>query len=500
MKKLALVFAILIQVKFAAIAQHDTPANLKMDTIVDHAARDFIKDHLWVGFSAGVIKDGKIYQYNYGSIKKDKNQKPTGQTLYEIGSITKTFGSLLLAHAVLEKKVKLDDDIRKYLRGNYPNLEYNGKPIQLLHLVNLTSRLPDNLPDKPEAFKNVSPDSMSFAIAKLHKGYTKANLLEDLYKAKLDTVPGLLPRHSNVAGQLLGIILENIYQKPYEELIKEYITGPLKMDHTFMTIPANKVQLLATGYNDKGMVMPYIPEDAQAAGGLHSSIADLTKYLKFQLDEKDPAVKMTHQPVWGDANVFALGLNWFINKTGDGKLTIHDDGTTLGFTTYFMLYPEMNFGAVLLANEYSQTSNNELGKIAEKIFNENYYSPAQIASDGFGFSSSINQLLVELTKREFDKAIETANELKKSSPDFQLAENEVNNWAYKLMGKGKKEQAFEIFKLNVSLYPESYNTYDSLGEAYENMGNKELAIKNFKRSLELNPQNTNGIEHLKHLE
>jgi D-alanyl-D-alanine-carboxypeptidase/D-alanyl-D-alanine-endopeptidase len=106
----------------------------------------------------------------------------------------------------------------------------------------------------------------------------------------------------------------------------------------------------------------------------------------------------------------------------------------------------------------------------------------------------------ELTKRGFDKAIETANELTKSSPGFKLAENEVNNWAYKLAGKGKKEQALEIFKLNVTLYPDSYNTYDSLAEAYENTGNKELAIKNFKRSLALNPNNTNGTEHLKHLE
>jgi len=267
-----------------------------------------------------------------------------------------------------------------------------------------------------------------------------------------------------------------------------------------MTVPANKAQLLATGYNDKGIVMPYIPEDAWAAGGLHSSIGDLVKYLNFQLEEKDPAVKMTHQPVWGDANVFALGLNWFINKTGDGKLTIHDDGTTLGFTTYFMLYPEQNFGVVLLANQYSQTSNTELGKIAERIFNENFYTPAQIAADGFGFSLSINQLLGELTKRGFDKAIEVAGELKKNNPGFNLVENDLNNWAYTLAGKGKKEQALEIFKLNVSLYPDSYNTYDSLAEAYENTGNKELAIKNFKRSLELNPKNTNGTEHLKHLE
>jgi D-alanyl-D-alanine-carboxypeptidase/D-alanyl-D-alanine-endopeptidase len=498
MKKSLLAFILLSST--TCFAQNNQPADKKLDTIVDHAAQSFAAGKPWLAFSAGVVKDGVTRFYNYGTTQKDKDVSPTGGSIYEIGSITKTFGSLILAHAVLEGKVKLDDDIRKYLRDGYPNLQYGKEPIRLIHLVNLTSRLPDNLPDRPEAFKNVSPDSMSFVIAKVHNGYTKADLLRDLHNAKLDTLPGLLPRHSNVAGQLLGIILENIYNKPYDELLKQYITGPLKMTNTFMTLPQNKKQQLLQGYNDKGTPMPYIPDDAQAAGGMHSSIEDLTRYMQFHLEEKDPAVKMTHQPAWGDPNVFALGMNWFINKTGDGKLTVHDDGTTLAFTTYFMMYPELKFGVVLTTNMYSPTSNNELGNAAERIFNENYYTADERASDGFGFSASINQLLIELNKKGYNRAPEVVAELKKRDPKFVLNENELNNWAYKLSGKGKKDKALEIFKLNVNLYPQSYNTYDSLAELYEGIGDKELAIKNYKRSVELNPNNTHGIERLKQLQ
>lgn len=500
MKKITLAFALFIQIGGIAIAQTNLQNTQKLDSIVNHAARDFIKDNSWARFSVGIVENGKTHLYNYGIAEKGKDQAPSDQTIYEIGSITKTFTSVLLARAVLEKKVKLDDDIRKYLKGNYPNLAYEGKPIQLIHLANLTSRLPDNLPDHPDALKNMNADSVPYAILKIHEGYSRTNFLEDLHKVKLDTVPGLDPRHSNAAGQLMGYILENIYQKPYEELVKEYITKPLKMDHTFVDVPADKIQLLVKGYNEKGLVMPYIVKDAQAAGGLKSSIADMTRYMQFHLDEKDPAVKITHQIAWGDVNVFSIGLNWFINKTGDGKLNIRDDGTTFGFTTCFLFYPELKFGVVLMTNVCSPTSNNKLGDIAKKIFEESNYTPAQLASDGFGFSPSINQLLTELTKKGYDHAIEVVGELKKNDPKFDLKENEVNNWAYGLLGKSKKEQAFEIFKLNVSLYPEGYNTYDSLAEIYENMGNKELAIKNFKRSLELNPKNNNAVEHLKKLE
>jgi|GEM_PF-533532 len=499
MKKVALFFILSGGLRIAAVAQNVSPAGIKLDTIVAHTAQDFIKGSPWVSFSAGIVSDGKISLYNFGSVKKDKVQLPVNETIYEIGSITKTFSSLLLAHAVLEKRVKLEDDIRMYLKDGYPNLQYGKEPIRLIHLVNLTSRLPDNLPEKPESFKNLSDDSVLFAIAKLHNGYTREDLLRDLHNAKLDTMPGLLPRHSNVAGQLLGYILENIYHKPYDELVKEYITGPLKMNNTFITVPADKAAQFVQGYNQNGLAMPNIPDDAKAAGGMHSSIEDLTRYLKYHLEEQDPAVKMTHQPVWGDPNVFALGLNWFINKTGDGKLTVHDDGTTLAFTTYFMMYPGLNFGIVLTTNVYTPASNNELGDMATRIFNEMHYTPEQIAADGFGFSAHINRLLEELNKQGFDHAAEVADELKKADQQFKLDENELNNWAYKLSAKGKKNEALEIFKLNVSLYPTSYNVYDSLAELYESLNNKELAIKNYKRSLELNPNNTHGAEQLKKL-
>lgn len=105
-----------------------------------------------------------------------------------------------------------------------------------------------------------------------------------------------------------------------------------------------------------------------------------------------------------------------------------------------------------------------------------------------------------LRKQGFDKASQTYADIKKSIPDFALKENEVNSWGYwLLLGYGKIKEAIEIFKLNVELYPESSNVYESLGDSYMRNGDKELAIENLQRSLELNPQNTNAIEMLKKL-
>jgi D-alanyl-D-alanine-carboxypeptidase/D-alanyl-D-alanine-endopeptidase len=76
----------------------------------------------------------------------------------------------------------------------------------------------------------------------------------------------------------------------------------------------------------------------------------------------------------------------------------------------------------------------------------------------------------------------------------------LNDWAYRMLSVGKKKEAVEIFKLNVSLFPESANVYDSLAEAYEANGERELAIKNYRRSLELDPGNKNAAQQLKKLD
>jgi D-alanyl-D-alanine-carboxypeptidase/D-alanyl-D-alanine-endopeptidase len=113
----------------------DNKLKSQIDTVVQKAAMPFIGDTSKVGLSIGIYKNGKVYSYNYGTTQRENPKLPTNKTVYEIGSISKTFTGTLLAQAVKDKKVKIDDDIRKYLDGSYPNLEYQGKPIKLSHLV-----------------------------------------------------------------------------------------------------------------------------------------------------------------------------------------------------------------------------------------------------------------------------------------------------------------------------------------------------------------------------
>jgi serine-type D-Ala-D-Ala carboxypeptidase/endopeptidase len=345
----------------------DNKFKSKVDTIIQKATIPFINDTSKVGLSIGIYINGAVYYYNYGTTQKGKRSSPTNKTVYEIGSISKTFTGTLLAQAVKDKKVKFDDDIRKYLDGSYPNLEYEGEPIKLSHLVSHISGLPFFLPDNPNLFQNANFDTLPFTISRIQQNYSKQKFFEDLHAVHLDTIPGYKYHYSNAGAQLLKFILEKVYEMPYDKLLSEYITSPLKMQNTNSLYSKNDFTLLVKGYNDKGNLMPYNPQILDAAGGIFSTTSDMLKYLRFHLNEKNEVVALSHRVTMGEINDHAIGLNWQEQITSKKQKKIWQSGGTFGFSSYCVIYPEIKVGIVLLANESDPKAQGQLEGIAEEI-------------------------------------------------------------------------------------------------------------------------------------
>lgn len=114
--------------------------------------------------------------------------------------------------------------------------------------------------------------------------------------------------------------------------------------------------------------------------------------------------------------------------------------------------------------------------------------------------SIADTLLLIVVQSDVNTAIQKYREFKQDSPDkFNFKESQLNTLGYQLLQGKRVKDAIEIFKLNVEQYPDSWNVYDSMGEAYAIDGQKDIAIKNYEKSLELNPDNKNGAEILKKL-
>lgn len=317
--------------------------------------------------SIAVIKNGKIYKVHKGKLTNEES--PNGQTLYEIASLTKTFTGTLLAQAILDEKVRLDDDVRKYLPESYPNLEFNGQPITFRNLVTHTSGLPNMFPNQPEIFENPNWNELPFIINELQAGFTKNQFLEELHKVKLDTVSGHKFSYSNAGANLLGFCLERIYQKSYEDLIKNYILEPLKMNNTYIGISKENDQFLARGLNTNGIEMPpRARKELQAEGGIISNLDDMLKYMQFELETDNPLVQTSHQELLkGKYGDFENGLFWQIFKNGDKPTKIFQNGGAFGTSSWLTLIPETKTGVFVITNVSGPEVHQKLSELADKI-------------------------------------------------------------------------------------------------------------------------------------
>ncbi|UOQ75015.1 serine hydrolase domain-containing protein [Hymenobacter cellulosilyticus] len=157
------------------------------------------------------------------------------------------------------------------------------------------------------------------------------------------------------------------------------------------------------------------------------------------------------------------------------------------------VYPEDDLAVVVLTNLIGSNPDRFVDEIAS------FYVPDMRLATGFGLPPQLRALHNELRKRGFENALALVRQQQKQNPAYQLPEDDVNAWGYTLLRQQMTAQALEIFKLNVSLYPTSPNTYDSLAETYQEMGNKALAVKNYRQALKLDPSSRNAAEQLKKL-
>lgn len=314
--------------------------------------------------SIGVVKNGKTYTRHYGEIDKGKENIANNNTVFEVASITKLFTGLLTAQAVLEGKLNPDDDIRKYLTGSYPNLEYNGIPITIKDLVSFRTGFSKDLPDNDELRKNRN-DSSYLAFKKVDEDYNRNKFFEDLKTLKLDTLPGTKFKYSNGGLNLTAHILENVYQKSYETLLKENIFSKLDMKSSGINLKSDIV--IANGYNLKGVLMPRISDNLWgAAGGLKSTLSDLTKFIAYELNTKNKIVQESQQNLLNSPTTWN-GYFWDYIEVDENGQNCWKHGGAFGTQNMLIVYPERQLGISIIVNISDENTGNALGEAIVRL-------------------------------------------------------------------------------------------------------------------------------------
>jgi CubicO group peptidase (beta-lactamase class C family) len=308
-----------------------------------------------VGIVVGLIDENGTRIVSYGKPSVTSAKQLDGDSIFEIGSITKTFTAILLADMVARGEVKLDDPISKYLPKSVKTPVVNGKQITLEQLSRHTSglpRLPSNM--KPKDPGNPYAD------------YTVAQLYEFLNGYKTTRPFGVYTEYSNLGVGLLGHILALRAGTDYETLVRSRILAPLKMDSTAITLTPAMREKMTTGHIQT-VAVPYwdLPTLA-GAGALRSSTNDMLKYLAANMGFKSGlaatpevttllAAMQRTQRNTTDTPDMGYGLGWLMGKSSDQKIVEHAGGTA-GFLTFVAFEPQRKRGVVVLSNSNSDIS------------------------------------------------------------------------------------------------------------------------------------------------
>ena len=320
---------------------------------IDPFARPMIEDQIAVGFVIGIVKDGQSQVIAYGETIKGSGIAPDGDTVYEIGSITKVFTGILLAYMVRNGTAHLEDPLQKYLPSSVNAPVVDDKSITLEHLATHTS----GLPRIPDNFKPVNPLNP-------YADYTVEHMFTFLNGHKLRRPPGQY-EYSNYAMGLLGYVLARRTGTTYERLVVEIICKPLHMEDTCITVNQDLQKRLSPPYN---MALKHaenwdIPALA-GAGAIRSSVNDMIKFIKANLKRDDKpltrALHLSHVKRHNMENGLSMGLGWHLGRDGN---TLWHNGGTGGYHAWLAISPDRKVGVVVLAN----TANMRLDEFGEQV-------------------------------------------------------------------------------------------------------------------------------------
>lgn len=455
---------------------------------VEELLRREMRERRIPGLQVAVVRNQRIVLLkSFGIADIQHSVLTTNKTVFPIYSCTKAFTGVAIMQLVEEGKVDLNAPVSRYLDG----LPESWQPVTIRQLLTHVSGLPNIL-------AALDPNSYG-----LPKGITEEQVWTKLKAMPISSAPGERFSYNQTNYALLGKIIDKLSGRSFVENFRERQFRPAGMQSTGFGDSRDVVPNAASTYRyvnsvdgDKPgpekLIKDYaeFPAFRRTASGMNSTAEDLAHWLIALQYGKLLKSKTSLDTLWkageynnGQPTLWAIG--WMTKPRHKHRAVI----ATGGSRAAFFVYPEDDLAVIVLTNL--------VGAYPEEFIDElaGYYKPEIVAAD------PVTALRMELRTRGYEHAIEIFNELKLKNPHFEPKEDELNDWAYRMLnGRGQPKEALEIFKLNVYLYPNSANVYDSVAEAYAANGERELAIKNYKRSLELDPKNINAVQQLKRLD
>ena len=472
MKKMILIASAMTFLTLTARGQSEKNLIDRVDSLMVQAIEKDV-------FSGNVLiaHEGKIiYQKSFGYAEWEIKVPLNDSTMFNIGSNGKDFTQALICQLAQEKKITFGDPLSKYL-DMFPKTI--SDKITIKQLLTMQSGMGDYT------------QSPRFRFGQLR---SISSLLDFIKDEPLLFEPGTDRVYSNSGYVVLGGIIEKITGKSYEQNVIERILGPLKMSHSMFIYPDTKnVQNKATGTeislsNSKRTEQRINPGLVPtSAGGMYASAPDLLKFYDTEM--------YTNQLLSDESKVSLFTryddhpkYSWK-EMSSDRRFISALAGGLNGWNSSVTQIPALHYTIIVLSN-YDEAGHpaEQIGERIQNIISGKPYEPLKFPLPQFIF-----QYLSRNGINDFEK---NGDDLLKKNGYGIRGPMILNRLGYDLIHEKKLAWAVEVFKWNTRLFPKNPNGYDSLAEAYMLNGQKELAIQNYKKVLEMDPENQNAKKML----
>lgn len=493
---ISIFLAILAAVVAAALAPEASPQakpgaaplqnNAKLADITSRLERDIpqlMKEADVAGLSIALVRNGEIAWHHGFGVMNSKTKEPvTDNTVFEAASLSKPVFAYAVLKLVDAGKFDLDKPLNQYLPGDYDV----GPDTRL---GQITAR-------------RVLSHTTGFPNWRAESGL------------KIFFTPGEKFSYSGEGFVYLSKVIEHITGEKFNDFMKRMVFEPLGMTNSSYVWQDIYDSQKVARHNALGEPTPQNkPDKANAAASLHTTAQDYGRFiaailkgaglkketvkqmLTAQIKVDEAGSNMTARPADRPSPQVSWGLGVGLQSTAEGGSFWHwgDNGDC---KAYFVAFEQQKIGVVVFANSANGLS--FMPELVGEAIGGQQPALAWIKYDSYRSPSRI--LLKNILANGAGAGLREYRQWRTGRAASEVInENQMNRLGYNLIGLKRVKDAVEVFKLNVEDYPQSSNTYDSLGEAYMIDGNKELAIKNYERSIELDPKNANGIASLKKL-
>jgi CubicO group peptidase (beta-lactamase class C family) len=423
-----------------------------------------------------------IYRSAFGEANREWHAKNTPEVRFRIGSITKAFTANLVLQLVERGALRLDAHVSDYLPTFAPAL---GRQITVRQLLTHTSGLPD-FNSFPDFFNQVQGGLLN-----------DEQILTRIGGYELLSPPGTKFAYSNDGYVILGAIIAAVTSTSYEDALDENILKRAGLKATTLNHPDRVTPMRAAGYRRiLGGFENVVPYVADAAGGLLSTVDDLLRwdealYGNTLLSDTSKNLMWSISPN-GNAYGWLVSRQPVPRSERDSMVVIKGDGAVPGFYALTLRVPRNHVFIAALTN--NRGPKNYLPDMGKGILDILYGLPA----------TAPRRSLADWLRREIPtlgaaKTISAYRAAQAKGESFEVDENHINSVGYLALQSGRISDALTVFELNASLFPESANVHDSLGDALARAGRRSEAIVRYKRALELNPRSSETAKKLQRL-